>query len=307
MTSLSPATPSREQAGRLAQRAALASMAVALFLILIKTAAWLYTGSVSLLGSLIDSGLDLLASALNALAIHEAAQPADREHRFGHGKAEAVAGLGQAVLIAGSAAYLGWESTDRLLHPAPVAHGFAGMAVILFSMAATVGLVLFQRKVVRQTGSLAVSADWLHYRGDLLLNAGVLAGLIGAGPLGLSWLDPVIGLLVAVWIGYSALRILKLSYDELMDREFSDADRARIKEIVHAHGDVRAMHDLRTRRAGFARFVQLHIELDPALSLMRAHAIADGVEADIKRAFPDAEVIIHEDPAGLEGPRRARP
>jgi ferrous-iron efflux pump FieF len=296
-SALSPAA-----AGVLARQAAIAAVSVAAFLVAIKVAAFFLTGSVSLLGSLIDSVLDALASLLNVLALREASQPVDREHRFGHGKAEALAGLGQSALIAGSAAFLALESIRRLIRPAPIEHGLIGIAVILVSMAATISLVWFQRRVIARTGSLAISADHLHYRGDLVLNAGVLFGLFAGGVLGVAWLDAAFGLFIALYISQSVVKILRLAYDQLMDREFDDADRAKIRAIIDAHPDVRAMHDLRTRRSGFDRFIQVHIELDPALTLLKAHAISDTVEAAIKVAFPHAEVIIHEDPAGVEDP-----
>jgi len=285
---------------RLARQAAYAAIGVAVFLLMIKAVAGLLTGSVGLLGSLIDSTLDLAASLLNALALREASLPADREHRFGHGKAEALAGLGQATLIAGSSAFLIFESVNRIAHPVALSHSAIGIAVIAVSMIATVVLVLYQKSVVRRTGSLAISADSLHYASDLVLNGSVIVGLVMGGMMNLPRADAVVGLLVGFYIVYGAWRILRLAYDQLMDHEFDDSDRQKIKDIVARNPHVRHMHDLRTRRSGLDSFIQLHIELDPQISLMKAHAISDRVEAAIKAAFPHAEVIIHEDPAGVE-------
>ena len=296
--STTPMTP--HKAGRLARAAAYSSVAVALFLIVIKLFALVATGSVAMLGSLIDSALDALASVLNAFAIHQASQPADREHRFGHGKAEAIAGLGQAVFISGSALFLAFQSITRLAKPEPLGESMVGVVVILISMAATVALVLFQRFVVRRTKSLAVTADSLHYRGDLFMNAAVIAALLLGGLPGMARVDAVFGLAIAGYIGYGAWAIVRLSFDQLMDHELDDDARARIKEIVKRHPEVRSMHDLRTRLSGFDTFIQLHLELDPKMPLARAHAVADEVEAALMEAFPGAQVLIHEDPAGQE-------
>jgi len=271
---------------------------VALFLLILKTGAGLITGSVGLLGLVIDSGLDALASGINLLALREAGLPADRYHRFGHGKAEAVAGLGQGVLITGSAVFLILQSAQRLVTPVPVTHSLIGILVILVATAATALLVLYQRRIIARTGSLAIAADSLHYSSDLILNSVVLAGLAlgGIAPRA----DALAGLLVGLYIAYGAVRILRLAYDQLLDREFDETERAMIAAIIERNPEVLHMHELRTRRAGFDRFIQLHIELDPAISLITAHAISDRVEAEIKAAFPAAQVIIHEDPAGVE-------
>ncbi|HEX6956747.1 MAG TPA: cation diffusion facilitator family transporter [Ferrovibrio sp.] len=284
---------------RLMRRATYASVGVAAILIAAKLAAWLATGSVALLASLVDSLLDALASVLNLFAVRHALTPADREHRFGHGKAEALAGLGQAALIIGSALFLIVESADRLITPKPVAYGLAGIAVMGLSILLTGLLVLYQRHVIRRTASLAISADRLHYFGDLLTNATVIVALVLGGRPGFAWLDPVGALIVAVVIVRSAIDIVRSALDHLMDRELADADRERIKQAVRAHPRALAMHDLRTRQSGNQTFIQFHLELDPDMRLHEAHRIADEVEAELLRLFPGAEVIIHQDPAGL--------
>ena len=290
----------KARAARLMRNATYASVSVAITLIAAKAAAWIITDSVAILATLIDSLLDALASVVTLFAVRHALQPADPEHRFGHGKAEALAGLGQAAFITGSAVLLVAEAAGRLSSPQPVTHELLGIGVMGFSIVLTLCLVLYQQFVVRQTGSVAIGADRLHYVGDLLVNAAVIGALLATSLLGRGWIDPALALLVAVYILWSAWRIVRAVLDILMDRELPDADRLRIREIALAHQAVEELHDLRSRRSGTDTFIQLHIELDGAMSLTEAHEIADAVEADIRAAFPDAEVIIHQDPAGLE-------
>jgi ferrous-iron efflux pump FieF len=288
------------EAERLKRLATYAAVAVAAILIAIKIWAWVATHSVAMLASLVDSTLDLVASGLNLVAVRHALTPADEEHRFGHGKAEALAGLGQAAFIGGSAAFLLFQSLERLIDPEPVHETTLGFGVIGVSIVLTVALVLFQRYVIARTRSLAISADHLHYATDIATNLGVVIAFVIAGLWGWQIADPLIGLAIALVIAWGALSILRGAYDELMDREFDEADRERIKEIVNRHAGVESLHDLRTRRAGHRSFIQLHLELPPAMTLLEAHRIADEVEDAIKKAFPDAEVITHQDPAGVE-------
>jgi ferrous-iron efflux pump FieF len=276
-------------------------------LIVVKGAAWFATGSVSVLSSLLDSLLDAAASVLNFIAVRHALAPADREHRFGHGKAEPLAGLGQAAFITGSALLLFGEATQRLFSAPPVARWDVGVLVMVFSTAVTIALVGFQRYVVRETGSLAIGADELHYRGDVVLNGSVILSLLLASQLGWNWADPVFGIAIAFWIVWSAWRIVRQSMTHLMDRELPDEDRARIRKLAEAHPDVIAVHDIRTRASGPTSFIQLHIEMDGKMSLARAHEVSDAVEASIQETFPSAEVMIHQDPEGVEEPRRKFP
>ncbi|HXC13689.1 MAG TPA: cation diffusion facilitator family transporter [Stellaceae bacterium] len=291
------------QADRLRRRATYASVAVALLLIAVKFAAWLETGSVALLSSVIDSLLDAAASIVNLLAVRHAMAPADREHRFGHGKAEPLAVLGQSAFITGSALLLLAEAARRLIRPAPVTNPRAGIAVMVFSIVVTVALVLYQRHVVRRTGSIAITADELHYRGDVILNGSVIAALVLSGLFGLRILDPLFGASIGIWIIWSAVRLARLSLIQLMDQELPDDEREKIREIAQSHPEVAAAHDLRTRVAGPTAFIQLHIEMDGEMSLIRAHEISDEVEASLRSAYPNAEIIIHQDPEGVEEPR----
>ena len=290
-------------ADRLRRMATYASVAVAAVLIAVKFAAWLETGSVALLSSLVDSLLDAVASLVNLVAVRHAMSPADREHRFGHGKAEPLAVLGQSAFITGSAMLLLAEAVRRLIWPVPVENPPAGIAVMIFSIAVTIALVLYQRHVVRRTGSIAITADELHYRSDLVLNTSVIAALLLGSVLDFPLLDPLFGAAIGIWIVYSAVRLARLSLFQLMDHELPDEEREKIRAIAQSHPDVVAAHDLRTRVAGPTAFIQIHIEMDGGLSLIRAHEISDEVEAELRAAYPHAEVMIHQDPEGIEEPR----
>ena len=283
-------------------RVAVAAVAVAAVLVVLKTVAYIVTDSMAMMASLADSALDVFTSSVNLLAIRHALTPADREHRFGHGKAEPLAGLGQSAFIAGSAAFLVIESVSRLIAPHPIEFALFGLGVMVVSIGTTVVLVVAQRIVVSRTGSIAIGADRMHYIGDIVTNVGVIGGIIASTQFGWLIADPIIGIVVAAILAWSSARVFRQSYDQLMDRELPDADRERIKDIVRGHREVMNMHDLRTRAAGVNTFIQLHIELDAKINLLRAHEISDEVEAELLRAFPRAEVIIHQDPEGVEMP-----
>jgi ferrous-iron efflux pump FieF len=289
-----------EAAHRLRLRATYASLAVAAVLIAAKLVVWISTGSVALLSSLVDSLVDAAASLVNFFAVRHAIVPADREHRFGHGKAEPLAALGQSAFLVGSAVLLMFEAVRRLVSPAPVEDAVAGIAVMVFAIVVTLGLVAYQRHVVRRTGSLAIGADELHYRSDLFLNLGVIAALAIGSMFAVPIVDPLFGAGVGLWIIYGAVKIARLSLTQLMDRELPDEERARVRAIAEGHPEVTAVHDIRTRIAGPTAFIQLHIEMDGAMNLLHAHEVSDAVEARLRRAFPNAEIIIHEDPAGIE-------
>jgi ferrous-iron efflux pump FieF len=260
-----------------------------------------------LLSSLIDSLLDAAASLVNLVAVQQSLVPADREHRFGHGKAEPLASLGQAAFIAGSAVLLLVEALQHLWTPQPVANTGIGIGVMVFAIFVTVALVAYQRSVVRRTGSLIVSADELHYRADLILNGSVILSLAATRWLGWIYLDPLFGAAIGFWIIYGAWRVASKAVVQLMDRELPDEARARIRAIALAHPQVRSVHDLRTRAAGPTAFIQIHVEMDGGLTLNEAHRISDAVEKEILASFPQAEVMIHQDPEGVEEPRRVFP
>ena len=275
-----------------------ASIGVALVLIIAKLIAWALSDSVSMLATLIDSTLDALASLLNLLAVRHALTPADREHRFGHGKAEALAGLGQAAFIGGSAVFLLLEAGRRFVNPVPIESYGLGVAVMVFSIVLTLGLLGFQRRVIRATDSLAIGADSLHYRTDLLVNGSVIAALV-LSSVGWVGFDPLFAVAIALYIIYSAWEIVRQALDHLMDRELPDEEREQIKAIACRHRKVRGIHDLRSRRSGIDTFIQLHLELDDELGLLQAHEISDEVEARLLEVYPAAEIIIHIDPVSV--------
>lgn len=288
-----------ERKAVLMRAATYASVSVATVLIVVKLGAWAATESVSLLSSLIDSILDVGASLINLLAVRRALQPADSEYRFGFGKAEPLAGLCQAAFIAGSGIFLLLEAADRFINPRTVENGAWGMMVMGGAIALTVCLVSFQAYVVRKTDSVAISGDSVHYRADLLVNLAVIVSLFISTRFGWHYADPLFAILIVGYMGWGAVKIGRTSLEYLMDREFSDADRARIREIVLAHPQVSDVHDMRTRSAGPNSFIQLHLELDGDISLMDAHVVSDAVMFQVERAFPNTEVLIHQDPAGI--------
>ena len=289
------------QTGYLLRWATYASVTTAIVLIAGKLAAALMTGSVSVLASLVDSMMDAAASIINLLAVHYALQPPDRDHRFGHGKAEPLAGLVQAAFIAGSAVFLILHAVDRLMHPQPLNEGLVGVGVLTFSIVATGALLFFQHYVIRLTQSTAIRADALHYATDLLTNGATIVAL-GLAMLGWPMVDPIFAIGIALYILYSAGQIGHESVQLLMDRELPSEVHARIKEVVRGHPLVRGIHDVRTRRSGQTYFIQLHLMLDDQMPLVEAHRVTDEVEAAILAIFPNADVLIHEDPVSETPP-----
>jgi len=276
-----------------------AAVVCALVLTAAKTWAYLHTGSVALLSSLADSALDFAASAINLLAVRVALTPADEAHRFGHGKAEPLSGLAQAAFVAGSAVLILVQAVSRLHDPVPVVEAGLGIGVTVFSIVVTLALVLFQRYVVARTASLVVSADSLHYTGDLLLNASVIAALVLSSLPGFAFADPVFGIAISLFILVNAGRIAVRAVNALMDHELPAADRARILEIATSHPKVARAHELRTRSSGLQKFIQMHLVMDGTLSLTEAHKVSDEVESALAAAFPGADIIIHSDPDGI--------
>ena len=303
LTAVSPPLSPTEANHRLIRLAARASVAVASLLIATKLGAWLITDSVSLLSTLIDSLLDVGASLVNLIAIRHALEPADDEHRFGHGKAEALAGLAQAAFVAGSAAFLLVQAGERLIRPRTLAHIDIGIAVMVFSIVVTLALVLFQKYVARRTASVAISADSLHYETDVLANAGVIVSLVLVSRYGLTAADPLVAVAIVGYIIWGAWGIGARALHILMDRELPDADRAKIRAIAQSHAAVRGVHDLKTRSSGSHVFIQLHLELDGEMKLNDVHIVSEDVMKRIMAAYPNAEVIVHEDPEGVDEQR----
>ena len=275
--------------------ASVASVITAGFLIVVKLIAWYVTGSVGLLASLVDSVMDSIASLINLFAIRYSLQPADEQHRFGHGKAEPLAGLAQAAFIAGSAIFLIFHAIDRLRYGHAIEQVGIGIGVMVLAIVLTLVLLAIQRYVIQKTDSTAIRADSLHYLTDLLTNMCILLALY-LSTLGWEWADPVFAIGVAIYIFYSAFQIGHEAFQQLMDRELPDEILDQIQAIAMSHPEVTGTHETRTRQSGQTRFVQLHLELNENMSLKRAHEIADQVEADIMAVLPGAEVIIHQDP-----------
>jgi len=288
-----------EAKARLMRQATLFSVAAAVTKEGLKLAAWILTGSVALLSTLIDSTLDGLSALVNFLAVRHALEPADEDHRFGHAKAEPLAGLAQSAFIGGSALFLIGEAAQRLFEPDPVNNAWFGMVVMAIAIVVTLALVLFQNFVVKRTGSLAISADHLHYVGDLAMNGAVIVSLIISAQLGITAADPLFAIGIGCYLIWGAWQIGRRSYDLLMDKEFPEDQRLRVEEICLAQPGIRGVHDLRTRSAGLAEFIQVHVTMDPDISLRQAHIISERVEDALRKAFPAADVIIHQDPDGV--------
>jgi ferrous-iron efflux pump FieF len=282
----------------LTTRAALASIGMALFLLGLKAFAAWQTGSVAMLGSLADTGLDLLASIVTLYGVRMAAQPADRDHRFGHGKAEALAALFQVVIIAFSAFGILWRAIERLMKGEVTAHAEYGIGVSIIAIAATMGLLAYQRFVIRKTKSVAITADHVHYQSDVLLNLAVIAALALDQYAGLSWADPVFGVGIAAALLIGAWRASSQAIDQLMDREWPEEKRQHFLAVAARHPELTGIHDLRTRSSGTHDFVQFHVWVDPAMTVAEAHRVMDEVEAKLEAEFPLTEILIHLDPEG---------
>ncbi len=282
----------------LTTRAAQASIAAALFLLALKAwAAW-RTGSVAMLGSLADTGLDLVASLIVFVAVRIAAQPPDAGHRYGHGKAEALAALAQVTIISLSATAIGWRAIQRLAVGETTADAEYGIGVSLVAIAVTLALIAYQKHVIDRTGSIAIRTDRLHYQADLLLNSSVIAALVADQYLGLTGADPLFGIAIAAWLLFGALRNAAGAIDLLMDKAWPEDRRHRLVDIVARHAQVRGVHDVRTRSSGTIDHAQFHIWVDPAMSVARAHDLLAVIEADLGAAFPGIDLIIHVDPEG---------
>ncbi|MGF1457069.1 MAG: cation diffusion facilitator family transporter, partial [Alphaproteobacteria bacterium] len=279
-------------------KASRAAIIVAAVLVALKTLAYAASGSVALLSSLTDSMLDLVASVVIFLAVRLAIEPADQDHRFGHGKAEAIAGMVRGLLIVLAALFLAVEAVERLFHPEPVHQPGLAMGVLGFSAVLSLGIALYEMAVFRRTRSLAIGADALNYGADVAISLGAMGAIWLAGRPGIDLVDPLFGFSVALALAFSAWLLVTRTFDQLMDREMDEADRARIKGLILSHPDVLGVHDLRSRRAGPDMFIQFHLELDPDLTLRQAHRVADEVETVVARAFPGAEVIAHQEPVG---------
>jgi ferrous-iron efflux pump FieF len=283
----------------LIKMASYASLGVALSLVLLKAWGWQETASVSLLSSLADSVLDVLASAITFWAVRYSLSPADAEHRFGHGKSEGLAALLQALIITGSGLYVFYEAIGRIFSPQEITAPAIGLGVMMIATVATALLVWLQHYVGRVTGSVAIKADAIHYQSDLIINLGVGLAIILTSWTGYKIIDPLVGMIIAIVVLKSVFSIAGHSLKILLDHEIPTENRQVIKAIALAHPDVRGLHDMRTRFGGSHYIVQFHLEMDPDISLRQSHAILDAVEAQIVQRYPGCEVLIHADPQGL--------
>jgi ferrous-iron efflux pump FieF len=295
---MSDAAVSPELRAKLTTRAAFASIAMAVTLIALKAFAALETSSMAMLGSLADSGLDLVASLVVLLGVRVAAQPADWDHRFGHGKAEALASLVQVILITISAIFIGFRAVERLLSGAQTSDAELGIGVSIFAILLTAGLITYQRHVVRRTGSLAIGTDRLHYSSDLFLNGSVIVALALDQFAGLKGADAVFGLLIALWLLWGAWSASSNALDQLMDREWPDELRERFLAAAKEYPELAGLHDLRTRSSGTHYFAQFHVWVPADWTVRHAHDRLDAVEEELQKRFPGTELLIHVAPAG---------
>lgn len=289
---------SRDGATGLARRAALASVACALLLGLLKAYAAWRTGSVAVLASLADSLLDLVASLVTLGGVHWAMQPADHDHRFGHGKAEALAALFQVGVITVSAGAILVQATDRLLDNRPSVDAEYGIGVSIVAIVVTFALTSYQGWVVRRTRSVAIGADRIHYSSDVMLNAAVIAALVLEAYVGLRGADAVFGIVIALWLLFGAWRASIDAIDQLMDKEWPEEKRRRFVEVAGRHPELIGLHDLRTRTSGARDFVQFHIWMDPHMTIAESHDVVERLEKELGEEFPGTEVLIHVDPEG---------
>lgn len=278
------------------RKVTLAAVGVAALLVVAKLSGWTETGATSLLSSLLDSLFDMSMSALNFFAVRYALKPADEDHRFGHTSIEDIVGLAQFAFILGTMLLVIIESARNALNPQPIAVPEYGIGVMLFSMVLTGALVLYQRHVVRRTGSLIVQADSLHYLGDVLMNISIIASLLAAMFFHIHWLDSLLAIAIALYVIKEASEIGRRSFNNLMDREMEEEKKTGIRDIVARHPAIRSLHNLRTRQSGSRQFIQMDVAMDPELTLRESHRLTEALEADLRLAFPQADIIIHQEP-----------
>ena len=283
---------------KLIKRATLSAVLISVFLIIIKLFTCWFTGSMSLFASLLDSSIDLLASGLNFFLVRYALKPADDGHTFGHGKAESLAALAQSTFIIGSATILLLSSIKSIIHPTSIESPLLGITVSVISVIVTASLVLYQKHVIKETSSKAIKADMLHYYSDMFMNIAVILALFLSW-YGITYADACFAFLIALYIFYNACKIAYYAIQDLLDKALPENDNQKISEIVDSYANVCGFHDLKTRQAGPVKFIQLHLELDDDMPLIKAHAIADAIEKHISREFAPATVIIHQDPVSV--------
>ncbi|MCX7342758.1 MAG: cation diffusion facilitator family transporter [Proteobacteria bacterium] len=282
----------------LANHATFAAVCTAIILVTTKTFAWWFSGSLTIQASLLDSSSDLLSSMINFFAVRYARKPANEEYRFGYGKAEALAGFLQSILIIASTFWMVWHAYQHHQMLEKISHHKLALLVMAISTILTLCLVIFQLYTIKRTNSIAVKADFLHYQADLLSNVAAIIALLAMSWFEIGWIDTVFGVGIAIFLLYGSIAILKQSFNILMDKELPKAIRQKIIQIIQSHTKVVDVHELRTRSAGHIDFIQLHITLDPSLSLKEAHVIGDEVEQTLQTSYPQSEILIHLDPEG---------
>ena len=283
---------------KLVKRATLSAVLISVFLIIIKLLTCWFTGSMSLFASLLDSSIDLLASGLNFFLVRYALKPADDDHTFGHGKAESLAALAQSTFIIGSASILLLSSIKSIIHPTVIKSPLLGISVSIISVIVTGILVLYQKHVIKETNSKAIEADMLHYSSDMFMNIAVIMALF-LNWYGITYADACFAFFIALYIFYNACKIAYSAIQDLLDKALPESDNQKIRDIVSSYANVRGFHDLKTRQSGPLKFIQLHLELDDDMPLIKAHAVADAIEKHISREFSPATVIIHQDPVSV--------
>ena len=281
-----------------ATRAALASVTLALILLTAKAWAAYATDSTAMLGSLADTALDVIASLTTLVGVRIAAIPADSDHRFGHGKAEALVALAQVVLITVSAIGIGWRAFDRLVNGARTEAMGAGIAVSLLAIGFTFVLLWYQRRVIARTGSVAIKTDNVHYKSDLMLNGAVIVALVLDQALHIAGADALFGIGIALWLVWGAFRASSEAVNQLMDREWPEEERQRFLAACADYPELEGLHDLRTRTSGTVRFVQFHVWVPADWTVQQAHDRLDRVEEQLQKRFPGTEILIHVDPQG---------
>lgn len=272
------------------------SVSTAVIIIIVKVTAWIYTDSLSLLASLADSVLDVISSLINLFAVHYALQPADDDHRFGHGKAEDIAAFAQSAFITGSALFIVMQAIARVIEPQPLQNEQAGIIVMLIATVFTLALVMFQKHVIKKTNSSVIKADYLHYSTDIAVNFVVVLSLIASMFMKSGVIDTIASFIIAGYIFKGAWSVGRTAFDNLMDKEMPDSDKAKIIECIFQNKHVKGIHDLRTRVSGVKNFIQFHVELDGNMTLKEADNIADNIEKNLEKQFPNTEVIVHQDP-----------
>lgn len=288
-----------EKNSKLNSRAIILSVSLSIVLVVMKAYAWNETGSVSVLTSFLDSAMDVMISALNLAAVIYAAKPADDDHSFGHSAIEDIVGLVQATFLGTSGLFVIYQAIERFFNPQPVTESETGIVIIAISITFALVIVIYQAIVSRRTNSLVLRAELMHYASDLLLNAAIIVSLVLAAMPQYEYVDPLLGLAIALYILRGAWQIGRRAFNNLMDRELEDSERDELQKIIREHQGIEGFHDFKTRRSGSRVFVQCHIEIDSSLSFLQAHTITDSLEDKLLKVLPEAEIILHQDPVKL--------